>query len=273
MDLSQVKLVVSDMDGTLLNDQGVVSSLFFKQFEELKKHNVKFVAASGRQYYSMIHKLEPIKDEITIIAENGGMTVIAEEVTDTCTIDTQTVHDLIRRMREIEDAHIVLCGKKQAYVESKHEEFLNIFNEYYFKYNVVEDLTEIEDDDFFKIAVYSFGGSESTTYPEVRHLEEEIKAKVSGENWLDLSHLNTDKGRALKILQTKLNISKEETMVFGDYNNDIEMMELAHFSYAMQNAHPNITKAANFSTKSNNEGGVEHILSQLIKAKEQLVTK
>ncbi|MGO4911912.1 HAD family hydrolase [Leeuwenhoekiella sp. W20_SRS_FM14] len=273
MDLSQVKLVVSDMDGTLLNDQGAVSSLFFEQFEQLKKHNVQFVAASGRQYYSMIHKLEPIKDEITIIAENGGMTVIAEEVTDTCTIDTQTVHDLIRRMRKIDDAHIVLCGKKQAYVESKHDKFLNIFNEYYFKYDRVEDLTQIEDDDFFKIAVYSFGGSETTTYPEVRHLEDKIKAKVSGENWLDLSHLNTDKGRALKILQNKLNISKEETMVFGDYNNDIEMMELAHFSYAMQNAHPNITKAANYSTKSNNEGGVEYILSQLIEAKEQLVTK
>tara|TARA_R110002020_G_scaffold3268_1_gene14845 strand:+ start:130 stop:951 length:822 start_codon:yes stop_codon:yes gene_type:complete len=273
MDLSQVKLVVSDMDGTLLNDKGVVSDLFFEQFEQLKKHDVKFVAASGRQYYSMIHKLEPIKDEITIIAENGGMTVIAEEVTDTCTIDTNTVHDLIRDMRKIEDAHIVLCGKKQAYVESKHQEFLNIFDEYYFRYNLVDDLTEIEDDDFFKIAVYSFGGSEKTTYPAVKHLEDRIKAKVSGENWLDLSHLHTDKGRALKIIQSKLNISKEETMVFGDYNNDIEMLELAHFSYAMQNAHPNIIKAANYSTKTNNENGVEYILEKLIEAKEQLVTK
>ena len=62
-------------------------------------------------------------------------------------------------------------------------------------------------------------------------------------------------------------------MVFGDYNNDIEMLELAHFSYAMQNAHPNIIKAANYSTKTNNENGVEYILEKLIEAKEQLVTK
>ena len=62
-------------------------------------------------------------------------------------------------------------------------------------------------------------------------------------------------------------------MVFGDYNNDLEMIEQAAYSFAMQNAHPNVTKAANYTTKSNNEGGVEHILEQLIAAKEALLTK
>ena len=62
-------------------------------------------------------------------------------------------------------------------------------------------------------------------------------------------------------------------MVFGDYNNDLEMIEQADYSFAMQNAHPNVTKAARYSTKSNNENGVEHILEQLIEAKEALLPK
>ena len=273
MDLSQVKLVISDMDGTLLNHKDQVSDRFFELFKELQAHDIPFVAASGRQYYSIVSKLAPIKDDIFVIAENGGITVKGEEVLDTCTIDTETVHKLIRRMRDIEDAHIVLCGREQAYVESNHDEFLEIFKEYYTKYKNVEDLTAITEDSFFKIAVYSFGGSEETTYPQVRDIEHEVKVKVSGENWLDISHLNTDKGRALKLLQQKLNISKDETMAFGDYNNDLEMIEQAAFSFAMQNAHPNVAKAANYSTKSNIENGVEHILEQLVAIKNQLHTK
>ncbi|MEH6656639.1 Cof-type HAD-IIB family hydrolase [Leeuwenhoekiella marinoflava] len=273
MDLTQVKLVVTDMDGTLLNDQGKVSPRFFELFKELQKHNIQFVAASGRQYFSIIDKLNRIKDEITVVAENGGITVQKAEVLDTCTVDAEVVHDLIRQMREIKDAYIVLCGKEQAYVESDHEPFIEIFQEYYTKFKRVPDLTEISNDHFFKIAVYSFGGSEVTTYPIAKKLEDQVKVKVSGENWLDISHLDTDKGRALKILQESLNITKAETMVFGDYNNDLEMISLADYSFAMQNAHPNVTKAANYQTKSNNESGVEYILEQLIEAKESLLTK
>ena len=53
-------------------------------------------------------------------------------------------------------------------------------------------------------------------------------------------------------------------MVFGDYNNDLQMLELAHFSYAMANAHSAVKKIARFETKSNLEEGVESILEKLI---------
>ena len=67
MDLSQVKMVVTDMDGTLLNSKSEVSAEFFKLFEGLKSQNVRFVAASGRQYSSIQDKLMAIFEEITII--------------------------------------------------------------------------------------------------------------------------------------------------------------------------------------------------------------
>ena len=73
MDFSKVKLVVTDMDGTLLNSKGKVSSKFFNLFNEIKKQQIHFIAASGRQYQSIVHKLAPIKNDITIIAENGGL--------------------------------------------------------------------------------------------------------------------------------------------------------------------------------------------------------
>ena len=269
MDLSKVRLVVSDMDGTLLNSEGQVSDTFITLFNELKEENIQFIAASGRQYYSIIDKLKEIHADIIVIAENGGFAKRNDEELVTVSLPLDKTREMINLMRQVEDAHIVLCGKKQAYVDSDNEKFLNIFNEYYHKYQIVDDITKIDNDEFFKIAVYSFGGSEQTTYPVVSHLENEVKVKVSGENWLDISSMKADKGNALKHIQEMLGIHPDETMVFGDYNNDIEMLELAHFSYAMANAHPNVTEAANYITKSNNDLGVEIVLNQLIEAKRQ----
>ncbi|MDG3584199.1 HAD family hydrolase [Galbibacter pacificus] len=270
MDLSNVKLVVTDMDGTLLNSKGEVSTLFFDLFKELREHNIHFVAASGRQYNSITNKLEKIVNDITIIAENGG---IAKQGTDELLVTNmpnESIHELITLLRKLEDVYVVLCGKKSSYIETENEKFITLFNEYYAAYKVVDDLTKVTNDDFVKIAVYHFDSSEDHIYPAVQHYEDTLQVKVSGKNWLDLSHPNANKGYALKLLQTKLGVTKEETMVFGDYNNDLEMLDLAHFSYAMENAHPNVIKAANYKTKSNDENGVEFILDQLIKAKKKL---
>jgi hydroxymethylpyrimidine pyrophosphatase-like HAD family hydrolase len=84
---------------------------------------------------------------------------------------------------------------------------------------------------------------------------------------VDISQPNANKGYALQLVQDRLGISVDETLVFGDYNNDLEMLRLAHFSYAMENAHPNVKKEARFQTKSNDEAGVEIILEHLLEAK------
>ena len=53
-------------------------------------------------------------------------------------------------------------------------------------------------------------------------------------------------------------------MVFGDYNNDLEMLALADYSFAMANAHPNVLKKAKFKTRSNEELGVETVLEKML---------
>ena len=60
-------MIVSDMDGTLLNSKEEVSHLFLEQCDELQKLGIHFVAASGRQYHSIAHKLKPIKDKIVYV--------------------------------------------------------------------------------------------------------------------------------------------------------------------------------------------------------------
>jgi len=265
MDFSKVKLVVTDMDGTLLNSQSKVSEQFLGYYNQLKKLNIQFIAASGRQYFSIVDRFDKsIQDDITIVAENGAFAMHGNQELFTSSLPSEYIPKSIHILRELKNVFIVLCGKKCAYIETKDEKFVSMFQNYYSEYTIVDDLTKVTDDTFFKIAAFHFECSETHIYPAVEHLENELQVIVSGEHWLDISHLNANKGYALNILQNDLNISKEETMVFGDYNNDLKMIELADFSYAMENAHPNVKKAAKFLTKTNDEKGVEFILEQLI---------
>lgn len=268
MDLSKVRLVVTDMDGTLLNSKSQVSDNFFGLFSRLKKYNIQFVAASGRQLYSIANKLQSIQDEIFIVAENGGIAIRKEQELLSVSLSQKKIDDLLPLIKNLDNVYTVLCGKNSAYIETENKKFISILSEYYSTYKIVDDLSMVKDDDFFKIAIYHFECSEKFIYPSVKHLEGKLQIKISGENWLDISSPDANKGNAISLIQTKLGISKEETMVFGDYNNDLEMLELGYFSYAMENAHSNVRKAARFETKSNDEEGVEFILEKLLRAKE-----
>ena len=268
MDLSKVKLVVSDMDGTLLNQNGEVSPLFFELFEKLKSKNIHFAAASGRQYNSIVKKLDTIKEDIFVIAENGGIVKQKDEILLINKIKSEKLTQLVPFLRGIKNTYIVLCGKENAYIETKDEAFIEMFQEYYATFKIVDDLLEvINETDFLKIAIYHFESSESYIYPKVKALETDFLIKISGQHWLDISDGNSNKGIGLNLVQKRLNITAAETMVFGDFHNDIEMMEQAHFSFAMENSHKDIKKIARFSTADNNNFGVEKILEKLLDAK------
>lgn len=267
MDFSKIKLVVTDMDGTLLNSKHEVSDRFYELYYQLKNQGVHFVAASGRQYNNITQKLVTLKDEITIIAENGGVARYRDEDIVITDLSNDDIIELIHLLRSIDSVYPVICGNKNAYTESNEIRFINVLGEYYTKYKTVNDLTKIENDIYFKLAIYHFESSEKYIYPFVKHLENKLQVKVSGQHWVDISHPNANKGHALQIVQQRLGINKEETMVFGDYNNDLEMLDCAGYSYAMANAHPNVIKTAKHITKSNDEFGVELVLEQLLRAK------
>ena len=268
MDISKVKLIVSDMDGTLLNAHEEPSDLFFEQFQTLKKLGVHFAAASGRQYNSIAHKLAPIKDEITIIGENGGVAMRKEELIHLQTMTPESILEIIPTLRKVKDIFVILCGQHSAYIESKDPKLIDMFQEYYGTHEIVEDLTTVvAKTPILKIALYHPKSSEEFIYPQLQSFESNFLLKISGKNWLDLSSPTSNKGTALKVVQAKMNITPDETVVFGDYLNDLEMLQGAYFSYAMENAHPEVKKVARFETTSHNDLGVEKVIAEIIKAK------
>lgn len=263
MDLSPVRLVVTDMDGTLLNSRHQVSPRFFELFEALKAHSIRFAAASGRQYESIAVKLAPILDHLVIIAENGGLVRHQGRELLSTPLDPVLRDQVLARLEKVPGTHAVLCGKDTAYLKPPTPEFEGKLKEYYGAFEYLDHLQGFPGE-IMKIAVYHFESAERHIYPQVQPFEEQLKVKVSGAHWVDISDPLAHKGHALELLQRQLGIPPAATMVFGDYNNDLEMLARAEFSFAMANAHPNILKSARYRTGSNDEGGVESVLSALL---------
>ena len=263
MILKMIKLIASDMDGTLLNDKDEIHEEFYQVFQELKKQNIIFAAASGRQYYNLAKRFEKIKDDMMFIAENGTFVVYKGEELLLNALDKETAIELIKIGRDIKESYVVLCGKKSAYIESKDERLIKEVEKYYEEYKIVNDLTKVEDD-ILKVTICDFIGSEENSYTYYNDYKEKLQVSVSGQIWLDITDKGVNKGLAINKLQELLNIKHEETMVFGDYLNDLEMMESAYHSYAMENAHDDLKKVARFRAKKNTENGVVEKIKEVL---------
>ena len=264
MNLSGIKLVAADMDGTLLNSRHELSDKFYPLFKEMRSKNVLFAAASGRQYFNLVNIFGTISDDIIFIAENGSYVVYkGEELLVQAMSPELTMQQLVEA-RQLHGVYPILCGKSKAYVESDDPEFLKNVEMYYDEYKIVDNLLQVTGDEFLKIALCDFDGAEQNSYQHFKEKMDRLQVKISGTIWLDISHKLANKGRAIKVLQDKFNITPDETMVFGDYLNDLEMMQAATYSFAMENAHGDIKSVARYAAKSNNDNGVIEILEQMV---------
>jgi Cof subfamily protein (haloacid dehalogenase superfamily) len=178
-------------------------------------------------------------------------------------MEPNLTRDILKRVKKLPNVLAILCGKKSAYIDNDDPAFVERLSMYYDEYTVVNNLLHVNDDDFLKIAICDLAGAEQNSYPHFLEYKNDLQVKVSGNVWLDLSHKSAHKGKALDVVQKKFGIAREHTMVFGDYLNDLEMMGEAHFSFAMENAHPEVKNAAKFMTSSNDNRGVLDILEQL----------
>ena len=250
-----IKFIATDMDGTLLNSNNEIHADFYPMFQSLKEKDIIFAAASGRQYYNLLERFKDIKDDMMFIAENGTFVVYKGKELIVNSLEKNIAKELIEIGRTIPNSYVILCGKNSAYIESHDERLIKQTAKYYERYKIVEDLTSI-DDDILKVTICDFNGSENNSNNYFDEYRDKVQITVSGEIWLDIVAKGINKGVAINEIQNLLNIDYKETMVFGDYLNDLEMMSSAYHSYAIANAHDTLKKAARFIAKSNDENGV-----------------
>lgn len=262
-----IRLVVTDMDGTLLDDAKRIPDGLWPMLDELRRRGVLFSPASGRQYATLARQFEDVADGMVFIAENGTYVVRDGAELSSDPLDRSIAAGVARAVRRFGadggDAGAVVCGKRAAYVERTDEAFLAEVRRYYVEHRVVDDVTAV-DDEFIKVAVFDFGSAERSTAPALAPFADTHQVVVSGEHWVDVMNRTANKGTALRGLQRALGITPAQTMVFGDYLNDLEMLDAADWSFAMSNAHPEVIRRARHLAPSNNDNGVLRTIARVL---------
>lgn len=251
-----IRLIVSDMDGTLFTSKGELPPGFFDILEKLHKKGIRFVVASGRSYFTLYDNFAPKSDSIDYIADNGTCVVENGEITYKNILCKSHVDRLVKACNDIEGLHIILCGSKGAYIKRETGIFLEEINRYYRYKTVVDDLTEVSDE-ILKIGIYDVIGAQENSYKILSEkFSDSLAVVVSGSNWTDVMNKDANKGAALARIQQRYNILKDETMAFGDYYNDVEMLMNAKYSFVMSNSVPGMKRFGNFIADNNDEYGV-----------------
>ena len=251
-----IRLIATDMDGTLVDDAKQIHDDLWPLIDELHARGITFCPASGRQYYNLLEQFEDVADELVFIAENGPYVVAqGREVSSDC-LGLDVAQQVVSRVRGIAEAGAVLCGKRSAYVERRERRFVEHVAAYYARLKVVDDLLEVADDDVLKVAIYDFASAEHNTAPRLAELAGSHQVVVSGAHWVDVLSPTANKGRAVRQVQKTLGVTPDQTMVFGDFLNDLEMMDAATYSFAMANAHPLLRERAGWVAPTNNANGV-----------------
>lgn len=263
-----IRLIAVDMDGTFLDPEHKLPHNFDAFLDALDERGITFCPASGRQYHALFAQLGERAGGLDFIAENGAYVLQGTEEVSSTLMDEALVRRVVTRLREYAaggaNIGVVVCGKKSAYVERVDQAFYAETSRYYRSLESVDDLLDWPADGILKLAVFDFDGSEHGVAPILQEFGDEGRVLVSGKHWVDLMGLDTNKGGALRALQAALGVTPAQTMSFGDYLNDLELLDAAHWSYAMANAHPQVKARARFEAPSNADNGVVDTVSRTL---------
>lgn len=266
--LSAVRVVASDMDCTLLADDGSMPPEMAELICALDEAGIVFCAASGRPGYTLEAMFSGLLDRMALISDNGAGVVLRGERVFGDLIPPARYHELIGFTARDGRGCPTVCGLDTCYIlerDRRHDAFFRRFyrNIAYLpsfdgldaevnKYTVCFP-DGIAEDVFREVYRDAWGGSYTVTN--------------AGREWIDIMNRGVDKGTGLARLCERLGCDPSDAMAFGDTYNDIPMLRAAGHSYVVANAEPHMRAHAGFVAPSNNERGVAVVVEHLLRSR------
>ena len=151
-----IKLIASDLDGTLLQEGTMdINPEIYDIIHKLKAKGIVFAAVSGREYDSIARVFAPVKDDIYFIAGNGGIISFQGEIIEKMAIPADVLKDVVEYVRSQEGASFMTAGSAQAYVERADQAFVKKLREgYKLHVNEVDDVLHAPET-MTKVAMYN----------------------------------------------------------------------------------------------------------------------
>lgn len=261
---SKIKLIASDMDGTLLDENGQVPPETFDLILALREHGVRFVASSGRRYDRLCDFFSPVKDRMDFVASNG-----AQVFADGVQIDREVYsHLAIRRLAKtvamFPNMHLALFDRTKSYLLDDEDKFVR---------EVDKDLPNVEriyelpspQVSIIKASIFCDDGNVmDNAYVLQRELGGLFTFAPSGSSYIDAMQPGISKASGIAQVMEYHGIDASEVMAFGDAMNDYEIIRFVGTGCAMANGRPALRAVADRVIGSNIEHAVQSEMRRVL---------
>ena len=289
-----IKLIASDMDGTLLNSDHKIPKENIELIKFAQKNGIQFVVATGRAYYEALPALNDESIKCDVISFNGG--IIYDKNGNIINITPMKLKDLYYTIEILKSLEISyqLYTKNTIYtnsIETDITAYIDLIrangeepNEQHLRREAKNRLalghiTEVdnielylnqEDNPAIKVIGISNDLEKLKHATELLSGNENISVTSSGANNVEIMDKKATKGEALKIVADIHDINLRNAIAIGDNLNDQAMLDIVEYSIAMKNGNKKLKKTAKFITeKTNSEGGVADSVMKLLKEKNE----
>ena len=268
--LSKIKLVCSDVDGTLVEEgKAGLNPEYFDEIRRLKEKGIMFAVVSGRSYAASSPLFAPVINDIIFINDNGAVMTYRGKTIKAHTIPIEVVKEMVNDLPDEVKEVTYISALTGAYSWKKNKEFCRILREDFFlKLTELEEMADSlsEDAGVMSLGMYDPVDAEAVVGQEFIdkwNQHELIRAVPGGQYWFNVMQKNIDKGVALRELMEMYGYKPEEVMAIGDNMNDIGMLTEVPNSVAIGNARQEVKDICKYIADTNANDGVLQILKKL----------
>ena len=266
----EIKIIATDMDGTLLDPRGQLDlPRLEKILDKLDHRGVRFVIATGNEVHRMRQLLGHLAERVVLVVANGARIFENNELLQAQTWDDAMVDRALDHFkgRECQDQFVVTGMNggfvKEGTVFTELDKFMTpeMIEKLYQRMNFVDEFDSSLFGGVLKMSMVVGEERLDSVLQEVNDLfDGRVRAVSSGYGCIDILQDGIHKAWGLVELLKRWNLKPEQIMAFGDSENDIEMLELAGISYAMENAEEAVKRVATKVAPANSQAGVYKVL-------------
>ena len=258
-----IRLIATDLDGTLLNNEHKISDYNKKVISAVNEKGIKVILSTGRPTSAATKFLDDLNIETDMISFNGAMITDRNgNILYENNLESSIGKELIEIAKKYKIYYQGFLGERWNLSDAKSK-WLDFYISIAKINNYIVGFDNIKD---FSFSKFMFIGENEILKEIAEELDKKLKDKVyyafSRPVYLEVHSPKVSKANALCFLLNKYDIKKENVMAFGDNNNDIEMLEIAGISVAVDNAENALKEKAKYITKSNIENGVGYFINE-----------
>lgn len=275
--LKNIELIVSDVDGTLLDDNGAVGSETKKLVRRLTDSGVIFGLATGRLHSATVEVAHQLSIKGPIISLDGALikNYPGGEIIYQSFIKEKQVKKALKFANDLL-LNVVLCHADAIYYTDNNNVIPSLLSKYGAIYKPVESYADYINDTLEIVFASDMKDSlkfvnDKLSFPSSVGCSTTFFKSHTYENlfYLEIRKSESSKGRSLKRLLKYLKIKPYNVAVMGDWYNDISLFDTKGLKVAVANAIPELRTMADFVTKkTNREEGVVEFFEKVLKAKQ-----